>query len=213
MESRDLGNLGRWRRGVSKALRDIEDVREYMSEGVVETLEFIFEEIGVRAHYQEEDATDNDVTDVDAACAALKACAASLGDAATLVKFAKDMRDTAIEDYDGKGDSIPRVTLSSIHKAKGLEWGTVYLISATPGVLPLSNAPVEEERRLFYVAQTRAKDSCFISWADLSMSGKVVGPSRFLRECGLIQSEDEDEDEEPDDGAIDDLVGEMMEDF
>lgn len=63
---------------------------------------------------------------------------------------------------------LPGVTLSTIHSAKGSEWEKVYLIGAANGTLPLisakSGAEVEEERRLLYVALTRAKSELVISW-------------------------------------------------
>lgn len=60
------------------------------------------------------------------------------------------------------------MTLSTIHSAKGLEWDTVFVIHAADGSIPAEMATgtpedIEEERRLFYVALTRAKNSLFIS--------------------------------------------------
>jgi len=53
------------------------------------------------------------------------------------------------------------VTLASLHAAKGLEWDAVYLVGLVDGTLPITHAAtpaqVEEERRLLYVAATRAK--------------------------------------------------------
>ncbi len=64
---------------------------------------------------------------------------------------------------------IERVTLSTIHAAKGLEWDTVFLIGASDGLLPFSSAQtpsqMEEERRLFYVGVTRGKKKVVVSWA------------------------------------------------
>ena len=74
--------------------------------------------------------------------------------------------------------AMPVVTLATLHAAKGLEWERVFLIGASEGQLPLSEASIEEERRLFYVGITRAK-------ADLHISYRK-SPSPFLRESGLI---------------------------
>ena len=74
--------------------------------------------------------------------------------------------------------AMPVVTLATLHAAKGLEWERVFLIGASEGQLPLSEASIEEERRLFYVGITRAK-------ADLHISYRK-NPSPFLRESGLI---------------------------
>jgi DNA helicase-2/ATP-dependent DNA helicase PcrA len=60
------------------------------------------------------------------------------------------------------------VVLSTIHSAKGCEWDVVYLIHAADGVLPsdMANSPddLEEERRLLYVAMTRARDRLLLTW-------------------------------------------------
>jgi DNA helicase-2/ATP-dependent DNA helicase PcrA len=83
------------------------------------------------------------------------------------------------------------VTLSSIHQAKGLEWKVVFLIWLADGMFPNGkileaddNKMLEEERRLFYVALTRAKDQLYLSYPMMnprSYSGEVFQhPSRFL---------------------------------
>jgi DNA helicase-2/ATP-dependent DNA helicase PcrA len=74
--------------------------------------------------------------------------------------------------------TMPVVTLATLHAAKGLEWERVFLICASEGQLPVSDASIDEERRLFYVGITRAK-------ADLHISYRK-SPSPFLRESGLI---------------------------
>jgi len=66
---------------------------------------------------------------------------------------------------------LPGVTLSTLHGAKGLEWNLLYLIGVSEGVLPMGN-DLNEERRLFYVGVTRAKQRIHITYA-----GK---PSVFL---------------------------------
>ncbi|MEY2837193.1 MAG: hypothetical protein RLZ46_575, partial [Actinomycetota bacterium] len=76
--------------------------------------------------------------------------------------------------------TMPVVTLATLHAAKGLEWERVFLIGASDGQLPVTDAPLDEERRLFYVGITRAK-------ADLHISYKR-SPSPFLRESGLLAS-------------------------
>ena len=84
-----------------------------------------------------------------------------------------------------------RLVLSTIHSAKGLEWNTVFIIWALEGKFPSSYAfnndeEMEEERRLMYVAATRAKENLFISYPVNiydRVSGKVFSkPSRFVRE-------------------------------
>jgi DNA helicase II / ATP-dependent DNA helicase PcrA len=82
------------------------------------------------------------------------------------------------------------VTLASLHAAKGLEWDAVFLPCLTEGALPISYAStaqaVDEERRLFYVGLTRARDRLFLSWAVAREPGGrgTRGPSRFLGDIG-----------------------------
>lgn len=84
-----------------------------------------------------------------------------------------------------------RLVLSTIHSAKGLEWHTVFIIWALDGKFPsfyslTSDEDIEEERRLFYVAVTRAKQHLYLSYpVDVydKISGRVFSkPSRFIDE-------------------------------
>jgi DNA helicase-2/ATP-dependent DNA helicase PcrA len=78
--------------------------------------------------------------------------------------------------------TMPVVTLATLHAAKGLEWERVFMVGASEGILPLqadaTEAVINEERRLFYVGMTRAKQDLHISHRG--------NPSRFLRESALI---------------------------
>lgn len=83
------------------------------------------------------------------------------------------------------------VTLSTIHSAKGLEWHTVFIIHAVEGYFPSSKSAenleqVEEERRLMYVASTRAKNNLFITYPmnlyDREAGTTLSKPSRFISE-------------------------------
>jgi DNA helicase-2/ATP-dependent DNA helicase PcrA len=83
------------------------------------------------------------------------------------------------------------VNLSSVHQAKGLEFHTVFVIWLTDGMFPSSRsldtrAALEEERRLFYVAITRARDELYLTYPHMRLSGGYGDvfqrPSRFLQE-------------------------------
>jgi len=83
------------------------------------------------------------------------------------------------------------VTLSTIHSAKGLEWHTVFIIHAVEGYFPSSKSAenleqLEEERRLMYVASTRAKNNLFITYPmnlyDREAGTTLSKPSRFISE-------------------------------
>jgi DNA helicase-2/ATP-dependent DNA helicase PcrA len=83
------------------------------------------------------------------------------------------------------------VTLATLHTAKGLEWSCVFIVGAHEGTLPISYAQtpaqIEEERRLFYVGVTRAKDQLSISWSTSRSPGGrgQRGPTRFLDPIGV----------------------------
>ena len=91
------------------------------------------------------------------------------------------------------------VNLSSVHQAKGLEFHTVFVIWLTDGMFPSSRsldtrAALEEERRLFYVAITRARDELYLTYPQMRLSGGYGDvfqrPSRFLQEIPTDLVED-----------------------
>jgi len=77
-------------------------------------------------------------------------------------------------------DDKPLVTLLTMHASKGLEFDKVWIIGAENGVIPHGDSPIDEERRLFYVAMTRAKKQLVVSHDSLKQ------PSPFLQESGLL---------------------------
>ncbi|CAM2009008.1 ATP-dependent helicase [Acanthopleuribacter pedis] len=94
-----------------------------------------------------------------------------------------------VSDQDDLNPDEPRVNMMTVHAAKGLEFDTVFVVGLEDGVFPNQRAlddnpnAVEEERRLFYVAVTRAKQRLFLSYARSRQTyGKTVRniKSRFL---------------------------------
>jgi DNA helicase-2/ATP-dependent DNA helicase PcrA len=90
-----------------------------------------------------------------------------------------------------QGGDKEAVNLSTVHQAKGLEFHTVFVIWLTDGMFPSSRsldtrAALEEERRLFYVAVTRAKDELYLAYPHMRLTGGYGDvfqrPSRFLKE-------------------------------
>nr|XP_019705328.1 ATP-dependent DNA helicase SRS2-like protein At4g25120 isoform X1 [Elaeis guineensis] len=84
------------------------------------------------------------------------------------------------------------VTLTTIHQSKGLEWDIVFIVKANETEIPLLHefngsvkegaATLEEERRLLYVAMTRARKKLYISHVIMDSSWQLLQPSRFLKE-------------------------------
>ncbi len=97
------------------------------------------------------------------------------------------------ESYTGKvarssEEEVEKIVLSTIHQAKGLEWEAVFILHVSAGQFPSERSMreaegIEEERRLFYVAITRAKKFLYLSYPLLASSFSVLqGPSRFIEE-------------------------------
>lgn len=84
-----------------------------------------------------------------------------------------------------KNDTIDRVTIATMHNAKGLEFKVVFIVDANEGIIPHKKAvlpaDIEEERRLFYVAMTRAKEKLYI-YSAKERYNKVMIESRFISE-------------------------------
>lgn len=98
---------------------------------------------------------------------------------------------TVGQDVQEGADEDEHVVLSSVHQAKGLEWRDVFLIWAADGRFPSARSlrdieGEEEERRLFYVALTRAQDELYVCFplleSDRSRQSIVQRPSRFVTE-------------------------------
>lgn len=95
-----------------------------------------------------------------------------------------------LTDADQRDDDTPRVTLMTIHAAKGLEFDTVFVTGLEEDLFPTSgskNSPrlLQEERRLLYVAITRAKTRCYLSYAQQRWrysEQTYPAPSPFLRD-------------------------------
>ena len=92
--------------------------------------------------------------------------------------------EEAIQNKDVEESENGRVTLTTMHSAKGLEFDTVYIAGAVEGLIPHERsktaAELEEERRLFYVGATRAKQYLYISVIK-NRHEKPVEPSRFIK--------------------------------
>ncbi len=103
------------------------------------------------------------------------------------------LNDISIQSDVDEAKNWDGVSIMTVHSSKGLEFKTVFVIALEEGFFPVSgeDTDIEEERRLCYVAFTRAKDKLFLS---TSKSRFIYGkrdyapPSRFLKEGGLIDS-------------------------
>ena len=121
-------------------------------------------------------------------------------DVTQMMKFAQryDLLETFLSEMtlqglsdaaEGADASEGKVILSTVHQAKGLEWGVVFMIGLNDGKFPsmksLKNDDEEEERRLFYVGVTRAKESLYLCYPVTADDWQTMGmtrQSRFLKE-------------------------------
>lgn len=113
---------------------------------------------------------------------ALLAMVDEMPESTTIAQFAAELEERKRSQHEPLTASV---TLSTIHAAKGLEWSVVYIVGAVEGYLPIgyatTDAEIAEERRLFYVAVTRAKKRLAISgYKRDQLGGRVRKPSRFL---------------------------------
>lgn len=114
----------------------------------------------------------------------------SFGEELSLKEFLAQIAIQSNEDSDKPADTVKLMT---IHASKGLEFPAVFVIGFTEGIFPSSktveerkNLGLEEERRLCYVALTRAERFLFIMDSEgVSQNGIKKLPSRFLREIGV----------------------------
>lgn len=104
----------------------------------------------------------------------------------------KEARPLGGEDVIEGGEEDEMLTLTSIHQAKGLEWKAVFLLWAAEGKFPSPRSlreidSEEEERRLWYVALTRAQDQLYLTYpllmTDYDRRSVIQKPSRFITEC------------------------------
>lgn len=109
------------------------------------------------------------------------------GETPTIEEFVTEM--SLYTDRDQEDDGSPKITLMTMHASKGLEYEYVFCVGLEEGLIPsdrsYSESAIEEERRLLYVAITRAKKFCTLSFArERMLHGKtqMSSPTRFLQD-------------------------------
>ena len=146
----------------------------------------------LQANYENAEAREEDLRQLAKFAERFETTDAFLSELALIntERFAPPRAPTG-EDVVMGGDGDERLTLSSIHQAKGLEWRVVFLIWAADGRFPSARSlrdaeGEEEERRLFYVALTRAKDELYVCYPlienDRARQTVLQRPSRFITE-------------------------------
>ncbi|WP_261180674.1 ATP-dependent helicase [Anaerobacillus sp. CMMVII] len=160
-----------------------------------EALEWVEKEMGlneyVKKHGNEGNVIDkgsDDLRDLKVAAASHERISDFLQHVDHIIEKAKEFK--------GQPETETSIKLMTVHRAKGLEFKTVYILSVVEGGFPHDYsleslregdlAPLEEERRLMYVAITRAMEGLYLSIPQ-NRRGKKAHPSRFIREMNTMK--------------------------
>jgi len=139
------------------------------SHGIVTLLNYIYDDIGYREFLKTDAAEDLYVERMEGVDE-LFSLALQFRTAAELVEYA----DMQLKAYEKNANCEDSVTLSTVHKAKGLEYPTVFIVTCIDGMFPHRDAPDrEEERRILYVAMTRAIDNLELSTVETRRDYRV----------------------------------------
>ena len=177
------------REAIEKFVKLIEEFREW--EGPVHELtENLIERIGYMEYILSSDdpnQAQSRMENIQELINSMKGFS-SLGEYLENISLASEQDDL---------DTRSGVKLMTIHSAKGLEFPVVFVIGLEENIFPhflsLSENNIEEERRLFYVAVTRAQEELYLSYCNRrTFRSDMLEPSRFLEEAGLLDEEDEE---------------------
>jgi DNA helicase-2/ATP-dependent DNA helicase PcrA len=183
---------GRAKKGIAAFATLIESLEPYRDSSAAEALEALLSHMEYEAWMAELDEGNRE--DREANVEELRSYAGEydrLYPDGHLRGFLEDI--SLVSEVDGLDDSADRVRLMTLHAAKGLEFSAVFVAGLEEELLPHFRAVtesegdegLEEERRLFYVGMTRARERLFLSYASYRMHfGQTTArcPSRFLEE-------------------------------
>lgn len=157
-------------------------------------VESVISSFGIRGAYNPKDEEDlNRLYNIEQFVSSVKEFEA-LNPEASLGDFLESITLSSDVDEIGQGGAV---TIATVHAVKGLEFKVVFVIGLEEGIFPISRAlnsshELEEERRLMYVALTRAEDLLYMSHCSkryLYKGSQYQTPSRFCRELGLLSLE------------------------
>jgi len=153
----------------------------------------LLEETGILKLYKDDNSVESQTRaeNIRELIVALVEFSNNAGPEARLEEFLQQV--SLITDIDTWDDRKNAVTLMTLHAAKGLEFPVVFITGLEEGLFPLSRSiddplALEEERRLFYVGATRAKDKLYLTWAKNRRKyteNPAQVKSRFIKELDL----------------------------
>lgn len=167
-----------------------DDLRSQPGEQIQIVLDAGYEDY-LRAKFDNATNRTDDLTQLRAFAEQFDTTADFLGQLALMTNVDGGPHATGNRQAPPEDEDEPKLRLSTVHQAKGLEWKVVFVLMLCDGLFPSSRSMEtdegeEEERRLFYVAVTRAKDELYLSYpmirAQAGMGDRWQEPSRFLAE-------------------------------
>ncbi len=156
---------------------------------ITELIDVILDETGIREEYKSDKTLESDIRleNLDE----FKSVSKAFEDREGVISLEDFLLEISlVSDTIEKDDNPNKVNLMTVHAVKGLEFGYVFIVGLEEGLLPHMNSfesesDLEEERRLFYVAITRAKEKLYLVNAKLRMlfgNESTSIPSRFIKE-------------------------------
>ena len=170
------------------------EMRDNPSRQVTHILDTVYEAY-LKENFENAESRIEDIRGLAAYAQKYRSTDEMLSDLALLsTESFKEPQPLGGEDVISASDPDEMLTLTSIHQAKGLEWRIVFLLWAAEGKFPSPRSlrepeSEEEERRLWYVALTRAKDELYVSYpllmTDHNRQAVLQKPSRFITEVPI----------------------------
>lgn len=165
--------------------------KKYLFLPLPEFVEKVLKVFEIREAYNIKDEEDmNRLLNIEQFVSSVKEYVA-LNPDANLNDYLQNITLSSENDEIGEGGAV---TIATVHAVKGLEFKVVFIVGLEEGIFPISRAlnsgaELEEERRLLYVALTRAEEKLYISHASkryIYRQSQYQSPSRFARELGLL---------------------------
>ena len=159
-------------------------------------LDYLYVESGYEVLLQKDAAQVGRIDNITELKQALVEYEAKHQDIETVERLALYLQEMALMSSVDKTDNTNSVSFMTIHAAKGLEFDNVFVIGMNEGIFPskrsVDEGGLEEERRLAYVAITRAKKSLFVSYPNgfNVLTKESKRPSTFLFEANLLTEQD-----------------------
>ena len=165
---------------------------KYLNQSLTQFIKEVIKNFKIRENYNPNDEDDfNRLLNIEQFIASASDFEA-LNEKATLSEFLEAITLSSDNDEIGSGGAV---TIATVHGVKGLEFKVVFIIGLEEGIFPISRAfnskaELEEERRLMYVALTRAEEQLYLTYATkryLYRESQYQSISRFCKELGLYQ--------------------------